>query len=46
MDEVEIATYPSISAAAKAINVPRNRMWEHIQNGEPYKGYIWKYKDK
>ena len=45
MDEVEIATYPSISAAAKAINVPRNRMWEHIQNGEPYKGYIWKYKD-
>ena len=45
MDDVEIAIYPSISAAAKAINVPRNRMWEHVQNGEPYKGYIWKYKD-
>ncbi len=45
LDGVEIATYPSISAAAKAINVPRNRMWEHVQNGEPYKGYIWKYKE-
>ena len=45
LDGVEIATYPSISAAAIAINVPRNRMWEHIQNGDPYKGYIWKYKD-
>ncbi len=41
----EIATYPSISAAAKAINVPRNRMWEHVAKGEPYKGYIWKYKE-
>lgn len=45
LDGVEIASYPSISAAAKAINVPRNRMWEHVQNGEPYKGYIWIYKD-
>ena len=45
LDGVEIATYPSISAAAKAVNVPRNRMWEHVQTGENYKGYIWKYKD-
>ena len=45
LDGVEVATYLSISAAAKAINVPRNRMWEHVQNGEPYKGYIWKYID-
>ena len=45
LDGVEIATYPSISAAARAMSVPRNRMWEHVQNGEPYKGYIWKYKE-
>ena len=45
LDGIEIATYPSISAAAKAINVPRNRMWEHVSKGESYKGYIWKYKD-
>ena len=45
LDGVEIATYPSISAAARAMSVPRNRMWEHVQNGESYKGYIWKYKD-
>ena len=45
LDGVEIAIYPSISAAARAINVPRNRMWEHVAKGVPYKGYIWKYKD-
>lgn len=45
LNGIEISIFPSISAAAKAINVPRNRMWEHIQSGEPYKGYIWKYKD-
>ena len=45
LDGVEIATYPSISAAAKAINVPRNRMWEHIGKGKAYHGYIWKYKE-
>ncbi|MBR4730348.1 MAG: hypothetical protein IK075_08850 [Prevotella sp.] len=45
LDGVEIATFSSISEAARAISVPRNRMWEHLQNGEPYKGYIWKYKD-
>ena len=45
LDGVEIATYPSISAAANAIGVPRNRMWEHVAKGEVYKGYIWKYKD-
>ena len=46
LDGVKIATYPSISAAAKAINVPRNRMWEHIGKEEPYHGYIWKFKDE
>lgn len=45
LDGVEIATFSSISEAARSISVPRNRMWEHVQNGEPYKGYIWKYKD-
>ena len=45
LDGVEIAIYPSISAAARAINIPRNRMWEHVAKGVPYKGYIWKYKD-
>ena len=45
LDGVEIAIYPSISAAAKAINVPRNRMWEHVSKGDLYKGYFWKYKD-
>ena len=45
LDGVEIATFSSISEAARAISVPRNRMWEHVQSGEPYKGYIWKYKD-
>ncbi len=45
LDGVEIATYPSISAAARAINVSRNRMWEHIGKEEPYHGYMWKYKD-
>ena len=44
-DGVEIATYPSISSAAKAIGVPRNRMWEHVGKEEPYQGYIWKFKD-
>lgn len=45
LNGVEIATYASISEAARAINVPRNRMWEHIGKEEPYQGYIWKYKD-
>jgi hypothetical protein len=45
LDGVEIAIYPSISAAAKAINVPRNWMWEHVGKDEPYHGYIWKYKE-
>ena len=45
LDGVEIATFSSISEAARAIDVPRNRMWEHVQSGEPYKGYIWKYKE-
>ena len=41
----EIATFPSVSAAAKAINIPRNRMWEHIAKGELYKGFEWQFKD-
>jgi molybdenum-dependent DNA-binding transcriptional regulator ModE len=45
LDGVEIATYASISAAAKAIGVPRNRMWEHVGKEESYQGYIWKFKD-
>ena len=45
LDGVEIATFSSISEAARAVSVPRNRMWEHVQSGEPYVGYIWKYKD-
>ena len=45
LDGAEIATFSSISEAARAISVPRNRMWEHVQSGEPYMGYIWKYKD-
>ena len=45
LDGVEIAIYSSISEAARAINVPRNRMWEHVQSEEPYKGFIWRYKD-
>lgn len=45
LNGVEIATYPSISAAAKAINVQRNRMREHVGKDEPYQGYIWKFKD-
>ncbi len=45
-DGVEIATFSSISEAARAIDAPRNRMWEHVQSGEPYKGYVWKYKDQ
>lgn len=45
LDDVEIATFSSISEAARAVSVPRNRMWEHVQSGEPYVGYIWKYKD-
>ena len=45
LDGVVIAIYPSISAAAKAVNAPRNRMWDHVSKGDSYKGYIWKYKD-
>ena len=45
LDGVEIATFSSISEAARAVRVPRNRMWEHVQNGEPYMGYVWRYKD-
>ena len=45
LDGVEIATFSSISEAARAVRAPRNRMWEHVQSGEPYMGYIWKYKD-
>ena len=45
LDGVEIAIFSSISEAARAIDVPRNRMWEHVQSGEPYKGYVWRYKD-
>jgi hypothetical protein len=45
LNGVEIATFSSISEAARAIGVSRNRMWEHVQSGEPYKGFIWKYKD-
>ena len=46
LDGVEIAAFSSISEAARAIGVPRNRMWEHVQSGEPYKGYVWKYKEE
>lgn len=45
LDGAEIATFSSISEAARAIGVPRNRMWEHVQSGEPYKGYVWKYEE-
>ena len=45
LDGEEIATFSSVSEAARAIDVPRNRMWEHVQSGELYKGYVWKYKD-
>ncbi len=44
-DGIEIATFSSISEAARAIDVPKNRMWEHVQREEPYKGFVWKYKD-
>ena len=44
-DGIEIATFSSISEAARAIDVPKNRMWEHVQSEEPYKGFVWKYKD-
>ena len=45
LDGVEIAIFPSVSAAAKAINVPRNRMWEHVGKDEPYHGYLWRFKE-
>ena len=45
LDGVEIAIFPSVSAAAKAINVPRNRMWEHVGKEEPYHGYLWRFKE-
>ena len=31
-DGIEIATFSSISEAARAIDVPKNLMWEHVQS--------------
>lgn len=45
LNGVKIASFPSISAAARAIGAPRNRMWDYVQSGEPYKGYVWKYEE-
>ena len=44
-DGIEIATFSSVSEAARTMDVPKNRMWEHVQSEKPYKGFIWKFKD-
>lgn len=45
LDGEEIAIFSSITEAARAINVPRNRMWEYVNNGKSYKGFVWRYKE-
>lgn len=45
LDGMEIATFSSVSEAARSMDVPKNRMWEHVQSEKPYKGFVWRFKD-
>lgn len=44
-DSEVIAQYPSISAAALAVNGDRKRLWDHIAKNKEYKGYYWAYSE-